>query len=135
MLTLGFGAIVVVALIVRLIRRLLSGKRMNAKGYVIRKSKSGRPRYEHRELAEQVLGRRLEKWEVVHHINGRRADNRLENLCVMDHRDHDRYHDWYNWIYKTYGNYPRRETQLQKLREDFKGELLLDYLNERTGSD
>ena len=83
---------------------------------------------EHRLIAEDVLGRRLERTEVVHHINGRRADNSPENLCVMDRLDHDGYHCWYDWIFKTYGRYPRRETQLRKLRTTFRGTLLADVL-------
>jgi hypothetical protein len=131
-------AVILIALIGLLIRRILAGKRprkrLNENGYVVRTSESGQDRYEHREVAEEILGRRLEKWEVVHHINGRRTDNRIKNLCVMNYSDHDRYHGWYDWIFKTYGNYPRREAQLRKLREEFNGKLLIDFVNERNRS-
>lgn len=116
-------------------RWLLFGKQTNADGYVVRQLDSGRDVLEHREVAEKILGRCLDPWEEVHHINGRRDDNRVENLCVMGIRDHQRYHEWYDWIVKTYGNYPRRETQLKKLREDFKGILLGEIDRKKTGNE
>jgi len=43
---------------------------------------------EHRYVIEQFLNRKLEKNEVVHHLNGIRTDNRIENLQVMDKIKH-----------------------------------------------
>lgn len=42
----------------------------------------------HTVLMERSLGRYLTENEVVHHINHNRADNRIENLLLMDKKEH-----------------------------------------------
>jgi hypothetical protein len=39
-------------------------------------------------LMEQCIGRYLEDDEVVHHINHKRDDNRIENLLLMNKHEH-----------------------------------------------
>jgi len=43
---------------------------------------------EHRLVVERSLGRQLERWEDVHHINGDTEDNRIGNLEVITHINH-----------------------------------------------
>lgn len=47
---------------------------------------------QHRRIMEEYLGRPLNPDEIVHHINGIKTDNRIENLQVMTWSEHSSMH-------------------------------------------
>lgn len=70
------------------------GRNLRSNGYIEvycpthPKAKTRKYIYEHILVMEQHLGRYLNADEVVHHINGNKTDNRIENLQLMTNSEH-----------------------------------------------
>ena len=68
----------------------------NKEGYITYKI-NGNGCREHRVVMEAYIGRKLTDSEVVHHINGNPADNRIENLKIMTGPEHAYHHRPLTW--------------------------------------
>jgi hypothetical protein len=69
-------------------RILQNGKRREWYDGYIRIYIDGKWIPEHRIIMEKYLTRKLLKSETIHHINGNKVDNRIENLQILSRSDH-----------------------------------------------
>jgi len=53
---------------------------------------NGKKYLEHRYIMQQHIGRELTKTEVVHHIDGNKHNNDIENLELNNSKEHLKYH-------------------------------------------
>ena len=72
-------------------RHAYTGRFVRSDGYVAVRRGDGFI-LEHRAIMEAHLGRSLETWEHVHHRNGVKSDNRLDNLEVLSVANHAKIH-------------------------------------------
>jgi hypothetical protein len=93
-------------------------KKKNEHGYVL----VGNSHYEHRAKVEKLIGRKLLPDEEVHHINGKKWDNRKSNLALMTRENHQKWHQRLSWMYEN-KMFPSISTQRKKLIEEFSARL------------
>lgn len=108
------------------IRKIIwsSEKYIDKRGYVVLKKVN---ELEHRWIAMKVISRELKSNEVVHHINGKKTENQLSNLCVMDRDKHEHFHSWLSWKKDKEGLYPSLSAQKSTLVTQYGGLLLADF--------
>jgi HNH endonuclease len=103
------------------------GRAINTHGYVLVRMPDHPKAHagyvlEHRLVMEAYLGRYLESWEDVHHINANRQDNRIENLKLMLHRDHILYEASLQWTEE------RRKETGERLKRARSGMKIVGYV-------
>lgn len=82
--------------------------RKNKSGYIISRDENKKEIRQHRYVMEKYLNRKLKPHENVHHKNGIRDDNRLDNLELWStsqpsgQRVGDKI-EWCKWFLKEYG--------------------------------
>lgn len=71
--------------------------------------------YTHRRIMEQHLGRKLDRKEHVHHIDGNKLNNKISNLTVVDIKEHLKYHALQNGFGRQTGIPPVNKTDISTI--------------------
>lgn len=74
--------------------RWKGGIERHTQGYILVYDESGyrRKKLMHRVIMEKYIGRSLTSDEIVHHKNGNKLDNRIENLSITTRKEHMKIH-------------------------------------------
>ena len=95
-------------------RNWKGGKTTTPQGYIELNNQDGRRQREHRYVWEQAYGKLPNGW-VIHHLNGIKNDNRLENLFALPRKTHS--------PRLTVVPYQQRITQLEALVKQLRKEM------------
>jgi len=81
-------------------------------------SHNGKRILEHRKVMEDFIGRKLFKYENIHHKNGIKTDNRIENIEIVTYNEHRKYHPF------SFKGHKLTQTQKNHLSNIMKKEIL-----------
>ena len=99
-----------------------------------RANKNGRV-MEHIKVITEKMGRQLKPGEVVHHIDGCRRNNSVENLIVLTHKAHMQHHaltrDFSNTSRENNGNAKITSADVKEIRKLRKSGMFLSDIGNK----